>query len=107
MPSLGTLLSDTSVITFGNHKLNVIHAPGHTPGSVFYYCEEENCAFSGDTLFCMSIGRTDFEMGSYKDIIKSLNMIIESLPSATTILPGHGPKTTIEKELKNNPFLRK
>lgn len=107
MPSLGTLLSDTSVITFGNHKLKVIHTPGHTPGSVFYYCEEENCAFSGDTLFCMSIGRTDFEMGSYKDILKSLNMIVETLPSKTTILPGHGPKTTIERELKDNPFLRK
>lgn len=106
MPPVGRYLSETDTIPFGNHEFTIIPTPGHTPGSVFYYCKEERLAFSGDTLFRMSIGRTDFEQGSYIDIYKSLHNIISILPEDTTILPGHGPQTTIEDEKRMNPYMR-
>lgn len=105
-PAIGRLLDDDDVITFGNHQLCIIPTPGHTPGSVFFLCKEEKLAFSGDTLFQMSIGRTDLWQGSHSDIINSLQGIKEQLEADTTILPGHGPKTTMADELKSNPYLR-
>lgn len=106
MPDVGKYLAETDEIRFGNHKFTIIPTPGHTPGSVFYYCENEGIAFSGDTLFRMSIGRTDFEMGSYKDIYDSLHKITNILPKDTNILPGHGPSTTIDDEARMNPYMR-
>lgn len=106
MPPVGKYLSEKDTIKFGNHEFSIIHTPGHTPGSVFYYCEEEAIAFSGDTLFRMSIGRTDLEQGSYADICKSLKNIVSMLPGETAILPGHGPKTTINDEKRMNPYMR-
>ena len=105
MPPVGRLLADNDTVTFGSHTLKVVATPGHTPGSVFYHCEEEHVAFSGDTLFNMSIGRTDLEQGSYSDMTKSLGRIVELLPDSTTILPGHGPKTTMGREKQLNPYL--
>lgn len=106
MPGVGKYLTENDCILFGNHKFTIIPTPGHTPGSVFFYCEEEGLAFSGDTLFRMSIGRTDFELGSYKDICDSLRNIITILPEDTKILPGHGPCTTIAEEARMNPYMR-
>lgn len=105
-PETGKWLSDDTRITFGNHSFKILSTPGHTPGSVFYYCEDEGIAFSGDTLFNMSIGRTDFEFGSYEDIVDSLRHISSVIPYETIIYPGHGPKTDMDTELKNNPYLR-
>lgn len=105
-PPVGMYLKDDDIISFGTHKLSIISTPGHTPGSVFYYCEDENIAFSGDTLFRMSIGRTDFELGSYSDIQNSLAKISAILPKETVVLPGHGPQTTIDEEIKMNPYMR-
>ena len=93
-----------STITFGTHRLRIIPTPGHTPGSVFFYCEEEGVAFSGDTLFRGSIGRTDLEGGSMFQIIQSLRTISQ-LPDTTIILPGHGESTTMGQELDSNPYL--
>lgn len=107
MPPVGKLLVENNDIKFGTHLLRVLSTPGHTPGSVFYHCEEENVAFSGDTLFNMSIGRTDLESGSYNDIMNSLCRIQELLPAETTILPGHGTQTTMEKEKQRNPYLNR
>ncbi len=106
MPPVGKYLNQTDVIEFGTHRLSIIPTPGHTPGSVFFYCKEEDVAFSGDTLFNMSIGRTDFEKGSYKDIMDSLQKLKECLPHHTVVLPGHGPKTTIGNEINCNPYMR-
>ena len=72
----------------------------------YYDCEEELVAFSGDTLFQGSIGRTDLWLGSYDSIISSLRRIKGMLPPETRILPGHGPQTTMRQELEGNPFLR-
>lgn len=106
MPPVGKYLTEADTISFGSHTLNIISTPGHTPGSVFYYCQEEKVAFSGDTLFRMSIGRTDFELGSYNDIMQSLKGLTDKLTYDTTILPGHGPKTTIKAEKESNPYMR-
>lgn len=106
MPPVGRFLTEADTISFGTHTLSIINTPGHTPGSVFYYCKEEKVAFSGDTLFRMSIGRTDFELGSYKDIMESLKALPNKLTDDTTILPGHGPRTTMGAERQSNPYLR-
>ena len=103
---IGRLLSAGDIITFGSHQLRVLPTPGHTPGSVFFYCEEEKVAFSGDTLFNMSIGRTDFEKGSWTDMMHSLHEVVAKLPAETKVYTGHGPMTTIGAEMKTNPYLR-
>lgn len=107
MPPVGKYLTENDVICFGSHRFTIISTPGHTPGSVFFYCKEENVAFSGDTLFNMSIGRTDFEFGSYRDIMDSLQHIAGLLPDDTAVLSGHGPQTTIGKEKQINPYMKK
>ena len=95
---------ENHVIRFGTHEFTIIETPGHSPGSVFFYCKEENVAFSGDTLFRHAIGRTDFIGGSMFQIIQSLRMICQ-LPDTTKIYPGHGETTTIGNELASNPYL--
>lgn len=104
MPAIGRLLSENDTIEFGNHKFVVIETPGHSPGGVFYYCKEEAIAFSGDTLFKHSIGRTDFTGGSMFMLIQSLRMISQ-MPDNIKILPGHGPETTIGEEVAHNPYI--
>lgn len=106
IPPVGRYFAGGETVTFGSHALRIISTPGHTPGSVFFHCEEEGVAFSGDTLFRMSIGRTDFELGSYDDIVKSLKHITATLPKDTAILPGHGDGTTIKDEMEHNIYIR-
>jgi glyoxylase-like metal-dependent hydrolase (beta-lactamase superfamily II) len=98
--------ADGEVIAFGHHQLKVLHTPGHTPGGVVFYCEQERTAFSGDTLFRMSIGRTDFEKGSYEQIIDSLHNVIAKLPADTTVYTGHGPLTVVGEEVAMSPYFR-
>lgn len=100
----GRLLENGDKITFGNHVLQVIETPGHSQGSVVFYCEEEKTAFTGDTLFRGSIGRTDFVGGSMLQIIQSLRMLAQ-LPDDTVVMPGHGNQTTIGYELAHNPYM--
>lgn len=103
---VGRYLHEDDMISFGRHQLSIIPTPGHSPGSVVFYCKEENIAFSGDTLFRMSIGRTDFAGGSYEEIIHSLKMLTTTLPPHTQVLPGHGTATTIGDEKLYNPYIR-
>ena len=103
-PPVGDTFVDGDEITFGSHKLDVVHTPGHSRGSVCFYIKDENVMFTGDTLFHQSIGRTDLDGGSMMQIIQSLRMLAQ-LPDETVILPGHGPQTTISEELRSNPFL--
>ncbi len=104
-PLAGKFFEKDEIIRFGNHQLKVLNTPGHTPGGVIFYCEEEKVAFSGDTLFKMSVGRTDFDGGSYTDLMLSLNNVVKKLPAETVVYSGHGPKTTIAEELRYNPYL--
>ena len=106
-PPVGRLLSDGDSITFGNHTLQVLSTPGHSHGSCLFYIQEEGIVFSGDTLFRMSIGRTDFPEGSWQLMEQSLTKIAGTLPKETVVYPGHGPQTTIADELQYNPYLRR
>ena len=103
-PNQAQLFGNDEVIRFGTHQLQILRTPGHTPGGVTFYCAEEKIAFTGDTLFRMSIGRTDFERGSYEQILNSLGKVLAQLPADTKVLCGHGPQTTISDEMKNNPY---
>lgn len=103
-PQIGGFLSGGDEVHFGSHTLKCISTPGHTMGGLFFHCEEESVAFSGDTLFRMSIGRTDLPGGSMFMIINSLRYLCQ-LPDQTVVYPGHGPSTTIGYELAHNPYL--
>ena len=87
--------------------LTVIHTPGHTPGSVCFYSEEERAVFTGDTLFFKDIGTTDAGKANRKQLLKSITERLLTLPPETRLYPAHGPLSTIEREVKNNPVLRK
>ena len=102
----GRLLRHDDRITFGRHALQVLHTPGHSHGSCLYYCADEHVVFTGDTLFRMSIGRTDFAEGSWQEMEHSLHTVVAALPADTQVLPGHGPQSTIADELRYNPYLR-
>ena len=104
LPPVGHCLNDGDTITFGDCTFNVIHTPGHSRGSVVFYCASEHLAFTGDTLFRNSIGRTDLPGGSMFQIINSLRKLTQ-LPDDTTVYPGHGDKTSIGYELATNPYL--
>ena len=104
-PDVGHYFTPDEAVKFGTHTFTILPTPGHTPGGVSYYCAEEKVLFSGDTLFRMSVGRTDFDKGSYTDLITSLKSVLGILPPDTTVYCGHGPITTIGDELKYNPYL--
>ncbi len=104
LPPVGRYFTGNDTIRFGEHEFSILETPGHSPGSVFFLCKEEKVAFSGDTLFRQSIGRTDFEGGSMFQIIQSLRMICQ-LDDDIRVLPGHGGETTIGYECANNPYI--
>ncbi len=106
MPPVAGHLADGQVISFGETRLQVIHTPGHSPGSVVLYSEEEHTAFSGDTLFRMSIGRTDLDGGSWQQMMQSFRKIAQLWPAQTKVMCGHGPATTMADELTYNPYLK-
>lgn len=85
--------------------LDVIHTPGHTPGHCCFHLPDEGLLFSGDQLFAGSIGRTDLPGGDHEALMRSMEQRIVTLPPATDVLPGHGPTTTLARELASNPFL--
>ena len=103
-PEVDHYFKEGETSSFGHHTFEILKTPGHTPGGVTFYNKEESIAFTGDTLFRMSIGRTDFDRGSYKDIMDSLHNVIAKLPPDTVIFSGHGPKTTLAEELRYNPY---
>lgn len=92
-------------ICFGNSSLQVIAAPGHSPGGVVFYHPEQKILVAGDVLFYGSIGRTDLPGGSFEQLTKNIKSKLLTLPEETIVYCGHGPETTIGFEKKNNPFL--
>jgi glyoxylase-like metal-dependent hydrolase (beta-lactamase superfamily II) len=100
------LIEEECVIEQADIKLSVLHTPGHTPGGICLYCEEEGIAFTDDTLFADSIGRTDFPNGNTGQLLQSIRKKLFTLPDETKVYPGHGPITTIAHEREYNPFLR-
>ena len=91
-------ISDGEELEIAGIKMKFILTPGHTPGSGCFYVEDEGVLFSGDTLFCMSRGRTDFPGGSEREIIDSMRNKLLVLPGETVVLAGHNEETTIDNE---------
>jgi hydroxyacylglutathione hydrolase len=87
-------------------RAEVIHTPGHTPGSICLLFPQQHLLLAGDTLFAGSIGRTDLPGGDGPQILRSLRNRLMVLPETTRVLPGHGPDTTIGEEKQSNPFLQ-
>lgn len=98
-------LSDGEEIFLAGFSIRTLFTPGHTPGGVCYYIEKEGILFSGDTLFCMSVGRTDFPGGSSSTLIRSIKDKLLPLPDDTKVYTGHGEATDIGFEKQNNYFL--
>lgn len=86
-------------------RCQVIHTPGHSPGGVCFYFPDDHILFSGDTLFQDSVGRTDLPGGDMQQLTNSLR-VLAALPPETKVYPGHGPPTTIAREIDSNPFLK-
>ncbi len=97
------LLRDGDIIEKGGLKLEVIHTPGHTPGSISL--KLGNKIFTGDTLFCGGVGRCDLPGGSEEDLMYSIKKRLMAFSDEVEIFPGHGPSSTIGQERKSNPFL--
>ena len=98
-------LEDLEVFEAAGFSIQMFHTPGHTKGSCCYYMQEEGVLFSGDTLFCGSVGRTDFPGGSAREIRESLHRLLNALPDDTEVYPGHDMSTTIGYEKRYNPFV--
>ena len=98
-------LNDLEVVCLAGFSIQMIETPGHTPGSCCYYLKDEDVLFSGDTVFCGSVGRTDFPKGSTAAIVDSLHRLLEALPDETDVYPGHDASTTIGYEKRYNPFV--
>lgn len=93
-------------VTLGGVEFKILHTPGHSPGSITIYAPSLKIAFTGDTLFKGSVGRTDLPGGSLKELKASLRRLVIELDKSTKVFPGHGPSTTLEEELTNNRYLR-
>jgi len=104
--SVSTVLQDNETVKQVGVELRVIHTPGHTPGGICLYCEDEGILFAGDTLFAESVGRTDFPGGSMTQLVESIKTRLLVLPDETRVYPGHGPDTTIGHEKQFNPFVK-
>ncbi|MFC0014813.1 MULTISPECIES: MBL fold metallo-hydrolase [Allobacillus] len=89
----------------GSFSFEVFHTPGHSPGSVSFWFNDDAVIFAGDTLFRQGIGRTDLPFGDHVTLIHSITEHILSLPENTTVYPGHGPATQVGEEKRTNSFL--
>lgn len=103
--TVGRTVSHGDLIDLGSIRLEVLHSPGHTPGGISLYAQQQGVVFTGDSLFAGSIGRTDLPGGDYQQLIQSIRQRLLTLPAQTRVYPGHGPSTTIGTELRHNPFL--
>lgn len=93
-------------VTLGEDELTILFLPGHSPGSVGFYCKKQGFVIGGDVLFRGSIGRTDLPGGDHETLLRSIREQLWPLPDETIVYPGHGEPTTIGWEKKNNPFLK-
>lgn len=98
-------LCDGDELPFEGITIKILAVPGHTKGHIAIYLQNPGCVFTGDSLFNMSIGRTDFPGGDFDTLIKSIETKLMTLPDNTIVYPGHGGQTTIGFEKANNPYL--
>ena len=93
------------MVRLGEDALKVLFTPGHSPGHICFYCEQQQFVIGGDVLFKMSIGRTDLPGGDFDTLVNSIRTRLFVLPDETIVYPGHGEPTTIGFEKLNNPYL--
>ena len=105
-PTVDSYICEGDSIDWGQYTLSVIETPGHSPGGVCLNLEGEQILFAGDTLFQDSIGRTDLWGGDYEQLLDSIREQLWPLDDDTIVCPGHGPRTTIGREKRENPFLQ-
>ena len=98
-------VEDGQVLTLGNLRAKVIHTPGHAPGHVMYYFEDEGVLVGGDLIIGGSVGRTDLPDSRHADLEASIRKVMQ-LPGETTLLPGHGHPSTLREELEMNPYVQ-
>jgi len=107
MVDVDQFLKEGDAVRCGSLTLDVLHTPGHSPGSLSLHMPGEDARIlSGDTLFQNSIGRTDLWGGSLEQLLRSIHNTLMRFPDQTPVFPGHGPRTTIGAERESNPFLR-
>ena len=99
-------LHEKDEIFLGDDRLKIFLTPGHSPGSICFYCPSQNFIIDGDVLFYESIGRYDFPGGNEQQLYKSIKEKLYSLPDETIVYSGHGNSTSIGHEKKNNPFVQ-
>lgn len=100
------LSAEDKSVSFGTYELQIVPAPGHSPGHVCFYYEPQGFLIGGDVLFNNSIGRTDLPGGNHEQLLESIRTQLYILPEETVVYPGHGPQTTIGQEKRTNPFVR-
>ena len=98
-------LAEGDVIQFAGEEIRVLETPGHSPGSLSFYCPSSSVIVTGDVVFQSSIGRTDLFGGSFSVLIDSIKTKVLTLPPDTVIVPGHGDTTTVADEKIYNPYL--
>ena len=103
--TIDRFLKEGDVIDFAGEEIQVLETPGHSPGSLSFYCPDTAVIFTGDAVFQSSIGRTDLPGGSFPVLIDSINTKIMTLPADTVIASGHGDTTTVGDEKVYNPYL--
>jgi len=103
-PAAAGYLSGGEMMTAAGVTFKVIEVPGHSPGGIAFYSGEGNVVFTGDALFAGSIGRSDLPGGDHEQLVTSIREQLFTLPLETVVYPGHGPETSIRKEMESNPF---
>ena len=99
-------VDEGDILDLFGRKVSVHHCPGHCPGNIIFYIEEEKVCFVGDVIFAQSIGRADLPGGDFATLERSIQKKVYILPEDTEICPGHGPDTTVGEERRSNPFVR-
>jgi glyoxylase-like metal-dependent hydrolase (beta-lactamase superfamily II) len=105
-PGPDGFLEEGQAIELEGSRWRILHTPGHSPGGITLHHAPSNLAIVGDSLFAGSVGRTDFPGSDPAVLTRSIRQKLYTLPPETRILPGHGPASTIGREMKSNPFVR-
>ena len=106
VPRVDRYLEDEDTVDVGELRLRSLYTPGHAPGHLAFYLQDEGLVLSGDALFAGSVGRVDLPGGSMEVLMQSIEERLLTLPDDTVVYPGHGPRTTIGNERTANPFLQ-
>src|SRR5215211_1488946 len=106
VPDVDRYIEDDELLEVGGLKVSALYTPGHAPGHLAFYVEDDGVVVAGDALFAGSVGRTDLFGGEMAVLLRSINERFLTLPDETRVYPGHGPPTTIGDERAHNPFLQ-